>query len=63
MFFIFVVGFFVVIINDIGFFVIGFVIWIGKFVGVIIDNLLIFMFVIVGFVGFGVGLIKCFICL
>lgn len=32
--------------------------WIGSFVGAITSNPLILMFVIVGFVGLGVGLIK-----
>lgn len=32
--------------------------WVGSFVGVITSNPLLLMFVIVGFVGLGVGLIK-----
>lgn len=46
------------IINDIGSLVTGSVSWIGSFVGAITSNPLILMFVIVGFVGLGVGLIK-----
>lgn len=46
------------IINDIGSLVTGAVSWVGSFVGAITDNPLILMFVIVGFVGLGVGLIK-----
>lgn len=32
--------------------------WVGSFVGAITANPLILMFVIIGFVGLGVGLIK-----
>lgn len=32
--------------------------WVGDYVGAVIDNPLIFMFVIVSFVGLGVGLIR-----
>ena len=32
--------------------------WIGSFVGAIVDNPLILTFVIVGFVGLAIGLIK-----
>lgn len=46
------------IIQDIGSLVTGAVTWVGSFVDVITDNPLILMFVIVGFVGLGVGLIK-----
>lgn len=46
------------IIGDIGKIVTGSVSWVGSFVGAITDNPLILMFVIVGFVGLGVGLIK-----
>ena len=46
------------IISDIGSIVTGAVSWVGSFVGAITDNPLILMFVIVGFVGLGVGLIK-----
>lgn len=46
------------IINDIGSLVTGSVSWIGSFVGAITSNPLILMFVIMGFVGLGVGLIK-----
>lgn len=46
------------IISDIGSLVTGSVSWIGSFVGAITSNPLILMFVIVGFVGLGVGLIK-----
>lgn len=52
------VGSLAAIINDIGSLVTGSVTWIGKFVGAITDNPLILMFVIIGFVGLGVGLIK-----
>ena len=46
------------IISDIGSLVTGSVSWIGSFVGAITSNPLILMFVIIGFVGLGVGLIK-----
>ena len=46
------------IISDIGSLVTSSVTWIGSFVGAITSNPLILMFVIVGFVGLGVGLIK-----
>lgn len=46
------------IIADVGSIVTGSVTWIGEFVGAITDNPLILMFVIVSFVGLGVGLIK-----
>lgn len=46
------------IIGDIGKIVTGSVSWVGSFVGAITDNPLILMFVIMGFVGLGVGLIK-----
>ena len=46
------------IIGDIGKIVTAAVSWVGSFVGAITDNPLILMFVIVGFVGLGVGLIK-----
>ena len=46
------------IISDIGSIVTGAVSWVGSFVGAITDNPLILMFVIIGFVGLGVGLIK-----
>ena len=46
------------IISDIGSIVTGAVSWVGSFVGAITDNPLILMFVIVGFVGLGAGLIK-----
>ena len=52
------VGSLAAIINDIGSLVTGSVTWIGKFVGAITGNPLILMFVIIGFVGLGVGLIK-----
>lgn len=52
------VGTLAAIIGDIGKIVTGSVTWIGSFVGAITDNPLILMFVIVGFVGLGVGLIK-----
>ena len=51
------VGSLAAIINDIGSLGTGSVTWIGKFVGAITDNPLILMFVIIGFVGLGVGLI------
>ena len=46
------------IIGDIGKIVTAGVSWLGSFVGAITDNPLILMFVIMGFVGLGVGLIK-----
>lgn len=46
------------IIGDIGKIVTAGVSWVGSFVGAITDNPLILMFVIMGFVGLGVGLIK-----
>ena len=46
------------IINNVGSLVTAAVSWVGSFVGAITDNPLILMFVIVGFVGLGVGLIK-----
>lgn len=46
------------IIGDVGSLVTAAVSWIGSFVGAITGNPLILMFVIVGFVGLGVGLIK-----
>ena len=52
------VGSLAAIISDIGSLVTGSVTWIGSFVGAITSNPLILMFVIVGFVGLGVGLIK-----
>ena len=52
------VGSLAAIISDIGSIVTGAVSWVGSFVGAITDNPLILMFVIVGFVGLGVGLIK-----
>lgn len=52
------VGSLAAIIGDIGKIVTAGVTWVGSFVGAITDNPLILMFVIVGFVGLGVGLIK-----
>ena len=52
------VGSLAAIINNIGSLVTASVTWVGSFVGAITDNPLILMFVIVGFVGLGVGLIK-----
>lgn len=52
------VGSLAAIIGDIGKIVTGSVSWVGSFVGAITDNPLILMFVIIGFVGLGVGLIK-----
>lgn len=46
------------IVNNVGSLVTAAVSWVGSFVGAITDNPLILMFVIVGFVGLGVGLIK-----
>lgn len=52
------VGSLAAIIQDIGSLVTGAVSWVGSFVGAITGNPLILMFVIIGFVGLGVGLIK-----
>lgn len=52
------VGSLAAIISDIGSLVSGGVSWIGSFVGAITGNPLILLFVIVSFVGLGVGLIK-----
>ena len=46
------------IVGDIGSIVTGAVSWVGSFVGAITSNPLILMFVIIGFVGLGVGLVK-----
>lgn len=52
------VGSIAAIVANIGTIVTESVKWVGSFVGVITGNPLILMFVIVGFVGLGVGLIK-----
>lgn len=46
------------IVGDISTIVTSSVSWVGSFVGAITANPLILMFVIIGFVGLGVGLIK-----
>lgn len=46
------------ILTDVGTIVTQAVSWIGSYVGVITSNPLIEMFVVVSFVGLGVGLIK-----
>lgn len=46
------------LLTDVGSIVTQAITWIGQFHGAIVDNPLILMFVIVAFVGLGVGLIK-----
>ena len=46
------------ILGDVTSFVSSAVSWVGSFVGAITDNPLILTFVIVAFVGMGIGLIK-----
>lgn len=46
------------LLTDVGSIVTQAVTWIGQYAGAITSNPLIEMFVIVGFVGLGVGLIK-----
>lgn len=46
------------ILSDIGSFVTSAITWIGDFVDCIVENKLLLAFVIVAFVGLGVGLIK-----
>lgn len=46
------------ILSDVGLIVTNAITWVGQYVTVITDNPLILMFVIVSFVGLGVGLIS-----